>query len=218
MPAAIGSNDIGLDRGLLGDGRIVIFNRVGRKLLMVQPNYSYRAVTTDKAERRAVEQSFAQSIIWGFSIEAESNGHALVDATDFLLRDAMKVSNRLKSMKQGNYNLDKTRSAIYLPQSKNFPLNTELEATITFVNNDGETGNYVNSVTPSPEAITVRMHHSFVQLPDNNYQPRVLDPRSSFIDISYFDYSTPVSEPISKYFIIRHRLEKKTHRRQEAKR
>ena len=209
MPAAIGSNDIGLDRGLLGDGRIVIFNRVGRKLLMVQPNYSYRAVTTDKAERRAVEQSFAQSTLWGFSIEAESNGHALVDATDFLLRDAMKVSSRLQGMKQGNYSLDKTRSAIYLPQSKNFPLNTELEATITFVNNDGETGGYVNSVTPSAEAITVRMHHSFVQLPDNNYQPRVLDPRSSFIDISYFDYSTPVSEPISKYYIIRHRLEKK---------
>ena len=209
MPAAIGSNDIGLDRGLLGDGRIVIFNRVGRKLLMVQPNYSYRAVTTDKAERRAVEQSFAQSTLWGFSIEAESNGHALVDATDFLLRDAMKVSSRLKGMKQGNYSLDKTRSAIYLPQSKNFPLNTELEATITFVNNDGETGGYVNSVTPSAEAITVRIHHSFVQLPDNNYQPRVLDPRSSFIDISHFDYSSPVSEPISKYYIIRHRLEKK---------
>jgi Met-zincin/Domain of unknown function (DUF5117) len=209
MAAAIGSNDIGLDRGLLGDGRIVIFNRVGRKLLMVQPNYSYRAVTTDKAERRAVEQSFAQSTLWGFSIEAQTNETVLIDATDFLLRDAMKVSSRLRSMKQGNYSLEKSRSAIYLPQSKNFPLNTELEATITFVNSDGETGGHVNSVTPSSEAITVRMHHSFVQLPDNNYQPRELDPRSSFIDISYFDYSTPVSEPINKYYIIRHRLEKK---------
>jgi hypothetical protein len=209
MPAAIGSNDIGLDRGLLGGGHIVVFNRVGRKLLLVEPNYSYRAVTTDKAERRAVEQSFAQSTIWGFTIEAESNGHALVDATDFLLRDAMKVGNRLRSMKQGNYSMDKTRSAIYLPQSKNFPQNTELEATITLVNTDGETGGYINSVTPSPEAITVRIHHSFVQLPDNKYKPRVLDARSSFIDISFFDYSTPVAEPISKYFITRHRLEKK---------
>ena len=209
LPAAIGSNDIGLDRGLLGGERIVIFNKVGRKLLMVQPNYNYRAITTDKNERKAVEQSFAQSTLWGFSIEAESNGHVLVDATDFLLRDAMKVSNRLRSMRQGNFSLDKTRSAIYLPQSKNFPQNTELEATITFVNSDGETGNYLNSVTPSSEAVTVRMHHSFVQLPDNNYKPRVSDVRSSFIDISYFDYSTPVAEPIDKYFIIRHRLQKK---------
>ena len=209
LPAGLGSNDIGLDRGLLGDSRIVRFNRTGRKLLMVQPNYDYRALTSDKAERRAVEQSFAQSVLWGFTIEAESNGHVLVDATDFVFRDAMKVANRIKSMRQGNYTLDKTRSAFYLPQSRNFPQNTELEATLTFVNNDGEAGNYVQSVTPSSEAITLRLHHSFVQLPDNNYKPRVFDPRSSFINMSYFDYSTPVTESIEKHFIIRHRLEKK---------
>jgi Domain of unknown function (DUF5117) len=198
LPAALGSNDIGLDRGLLGDDRIIKFNRVGRKILMIQPNYAYRAITDDKAEKKAVEQSFAQSTLWGFTIEAESNGHALVDATDFLLRDAMKAGSRIRGMRQGNYSFDKSRSAIYLPQSKNFPQNTELEATITLVNTDGEAENYVRSVTPSVEAITLRMHHSFVQLPDNNYQPRVFDARSSFINTSYFDYSTPVSEPIEK--------------------
>lgn len=209
LPAALGSNDIGLDRGLLGDSRIIKFNRVGRKLMMVQPNYDYRAITNDKAERKAVEQSFAQSTLWGFAIEAESNGHVLVDATDFLLRDAMKAGSRIRGMKQGNYAFDKSRSAIYLPMSKNFPQNTELEATITLINNDGEAGNFIRTVVPSTEAITLRMHHSFVQLPDNNFQPRVFDPRSSFINISYFDYSTPVAEPIDKYFIIRHRLQKK---------
>ncbi|MET0465403.1 MAG: zinc-dependent metalloprotease [Chitinophagaceae bacterium] len=209
LPAGLGSNDIGLDRGLLGDNRIVRFNRTGRKLLMTQPNYDYRALSSDKAERRAVEQSFAQSVLWGFTIEAESTGRVLVDATDFLMRDAMKVASRIRGMRQGNYMLDKTRSAFYLPQSKNFPQNTELETTLTFVNNDGEAGNFVQQVTPSSEAITLRLHHSFVQLPDNNYQTRVFDPRSSFISMSYFDYSTPVTEPIDKYFIIRHRLEKK---------
>src|SRR5690242_11500258 len=97
LPAGLGSNDIGLDRGLLGDTRIVKFEKIGRKILMVQPNYNYRAVTQDAAEKRSVEQSFAQSTIWGFTVEAESNGKELVDATDFLLRDAMRVGNRLKS-------------------------------------------------------------------------------------------------------------------------
>lgn len=209
LPAGLGSNDIGLDRGLLGDSRIVRFNRTGRKLLMIQPNYDYRAITNDRSEKKAVEQSFAQSVLWGFSIEAESNGRLLVDATDFVFRDAMKVASRIRGMRQGNYSLDKTRSAFYLPQSKNFPLNTELEATLTFVNNDGEAGNYVQSVAPSAEAITIRTHHSFVQLPDNNYKPRLFDARSSYINMSYFDYSTPVSEPIDKYYILRHRLQKK---------
>jgi len=209
LPAGLGSNDVGLDRGLLGSERIVKFSKVGRKILLIQPNYNYRAVTNDVAEKRAVEQSFAQSTLWGFVAEAETGTRILVDATDFLLRDAMQVSNRLRSNQQGNYSLEKSRSVIYWPRTKNFPMNSEFEATVTFVNNDGNTGNYVNSVTPSAEAITLRLHHSFVQLPDNDYKPRVFDPRSSYIPVSFYDYSTPVSEPVEKFFIMRHRLKKK---------
>jgi hypothetical protein len=209
LPAGLGSNDVGLDRGLLGNTSLVKFTRVGNKVLMTQPNYDFRAITNDAAEKRAVEQSFAQSTLWGFTIEAESKGNVLVDATPFLMRDAMQVTNRLAASKQGNYSIDPTRSAMYLPQTKNFPLNTEFETTITFLTKDPRPGNFVTSVTPTPDAITLRMHHSFVQLPDTNYKPRKFDARSSFIPLSYFDYSTPVSEPIEKYYIRRHRLEKK---------
>ncbi|RXK60974.1 DUF5117 domain-containing protein [Lacibacter luteus] len=209
LPGGLGSNDIGLDRGLLGEDRVVKFSKTGRKVLLIQPNYSYRALSNSAAERRAVEQAFAQTTVWGFTVEAESNGKVLVDATDFLLRDAMKVSNTIRRMRQGNYVLDKTRSAMYLPRTKNFPLNSELEVTVTYANSDGEVGNYVQAVTPSTEAITLRIHHSLVQLPDNNYKPRVFDPRSSYIPISFYDYASPVSDPIEKYYIIRHRLNKK---------
>lgn len=209
LPQGLGSNDVGLDRGLQGGGRIVKFEKAGRKILLIQPNYDYRAVTTDAAEHRAVEQSFASSTLWGFTAEAETNGVVLVDGTDFMLRDAMQVSNRLRRQQQGSYTLDKTRSALYLPRTKNFPLNTEIEASLTFVNSDGTTGRFINSVAPSPEAITLRMHHGFVQLPDSNYKPRIFDPRSSFIPVSFYDYSTPVSEPLEKKYILRHRLQKK---------
>lgn len=209
LPAALGSNDIGLDRGLTHEPKIVKFERVGRKILLVQPNYMYRAMTTDLNQKRAVEQSFAQSVLWGFKAEAETGHTVLVNATDFLLRDAMDVSNTLKEKNEGRYTVDNSRSALYLPTTKDFPLNTELEATITLVNSDGSAGKQVVSVTPTPEAITVRMHHSFVQLPDNKYVPRVFDPRSSYSALGYFDYSTPVAEPIIKYYAVRHRLEKK---------
>jgi len=39
LPAGLGSNDIGLDRGLLGSTSIVKFSRIGRKILLIQPNY-----------------------------------------------------------------------------------------------------------------------------------------------------------------------------------
>jgi hypothetical protein len=209
LPAGLGSNDLGLDRGRLGNTSIIKFTRVGNKILMVQPNYNFRAITNDIAEKRAVEQSFAQSVLWGFTAEAESKGSVLVDATAFLMRDAIQVSNTLQRNKQGNYSIDLSRSAMYLARTKNFPLNSEFETTITFVTKDAVPGNYVSSVTPSADAVTLRMHHSFVQLPDNNYKPRSFDARSGFIPVSYFDFSTPVTEPINKFLTMRHRLRKK---------
>jgi len=207
LPAGIGSNDIGLDRGQLGKTGIVRFERSGPKVLLIEENLGYRAVTDDADERRAVHDSFAESALWGFTITAEENGHALVDATDFFLRDAHGIPATLRRTKQGAYKLDPSRCAIYLPQTKNFPLNTEVEATLTFAGD--EPGPWVREVTPSPESITVREHHSFVQLPPPGYKPRVYDPRSSFFGIAYKDYATPVSEPIVKRFTARHRLEKK---------
>jgi hypothetical protein len=208
LTAGLGSNDIGLDRNQLGEERVVYWNKVANKILLVQPNQKYRALTNDKAEQRAVRESFAQSVLYGFEIEAVENEKILINLTEFLLRDAHGIADRIRNMKQGIYRLDMSRSALYLPRTKNFPQNAEFESTLTFVGGT-DAGNYVNAVVPSAEAISLRLHHSFVQLPDNEYTPREYDSRSSYINISYFDYSTPVSEPIDKKFAIRHRLKKK---------
>ena len=167
LPAGVGSNDIGLDRGQLAGTRIVKFQRVGPKVLMIQPNYRFRAITDNVDEQKAVEQAFAQSVLWGFTVTADEPGKVLVDATDFYMQDARDVIGVLRSQQQGTYSLDKTRSAFYLPRTKNFPQNTEVEVTLTFTGQ--ATGGFIRSVTPTPNSITVRQHHSFVQLPDGNY-------------------------------------------------
>ena len=208
LPAGLGSNDIGLDRGQIGDSRIVFFQRVGKKLLLTQPNTDYRAVTSDPREQKAVNESFAQSILFSFNVEAEEANILLVDATSFLLRDAHGAADRIRKMKQGTYSLNEGRSAIYIKNTKNFPKNSEFEATLTFVGGS-DAGRFVQTVAPSVEAITLRMHHSFVELPDNNYQPRQYDIRSGYFGNTYFDYGSDISEPIQKMIINRHRLFKK---------
>ncbi|MEN9685262.1 MAG: hypothetical protein RLZZ28_1048 [Bacteroidota bacterium] len=208
LPAGLGSNDIGLDRGLIGGSRIVYFNKVGKKLLLVQPNYSYRASSTDKNEQRAVKESFAQSTLASFTIEEDESDKVLVDATSFFVRDAQNVADRIRLMRQGTYTFSEPRSAIYLANTKNFPLNSEFEASVSFTGGS-DAGRFVTTVTPSAEAITVRMHHSFIQLPDNNYRPRKYDIRSGYFGITYFDYSSPFSDQIEQMFIARHRLQKK---------
>jgi len=207
LTAGIGSNDIGLDRNQLGRERIVKFERRGPKILMTEPNYFYRAVSNNEAERKAVIESFAQSVLWGFTIEAEEGNKFLVDASDFLLQDVHDVSGTLKSSQQGSYSLDRSRSAFYLQRTKNFPQNTEFEVTLTFTGQ--ATGEYIRTVTPTASSVTVREHHSFIQLPDNNFKPRKFDPRAGYYSTSYYDYATPIGESLEKRLITRHRLQKK---------
>jgi hypothetical protein len=208
LSTGVGSNPLGLDRGQLGRSHVVSFQRIGPKVLMVESNYSYRAISTDRAERRAVEESFAQSVLWGFKVEATEADRVLVDATAFFLRDAHGVIDRLRQARQGQYRFDESRSAFYLPRTKAFPKNTEVETVLTLAS-DAETGPMVRETVPSPQSITVREHHSLVELPDNNYKPRNLDPRVGAFGITFYDFASPINEPVEKRWISRHRLQKK---------
>ena len=165
LTAGMGSNDIGLDRNQLGQDRIVYFHRVGPKVLLIQPNYRYRANTNEPKEKVSVADGFAKSTLWGFEVAVEENDRVLVDATDFFLTDAHGVVAKLKEQKMGDYKIDKSRSAIYIPGTINFPENTEIEALMTYTGTNP--GTYVRQVTPTPESITMRLHHSFVKLPDD---------------------------------------------------
>ncbi|WP_436514618.1 zinc-dependent metalloprotease [Ekhidna sp. To15] len=207
LAAGVGSNDIGLDRGQLGSERVVKFEKYGNKLLLVQPNYDYRAVSENQDEVKSVAEAFATSVIGGFEIKTKSDNSYLIDITHFLLRDSHDVSGRLRGSNQGSFSVDKSRSAIYMDATFNFPKNTEFESILTF--SGDARGWWLRSVTPNPDAVTVRTHHSFIELPDNNYTPRVFDPRSGFFNISYQDYATPIEDPLVKRYIVRHRLEKK---------
>ncbi len=207
LAAGVGSNDLGLDRGQLGDTRVVKFERSGPKVFLVQPNQGYRALSENENEVLSVEEAFAKSVLYGFKVEKEEKGKVLIDITNMLLADAHGVVQRIKRAKQGSYSKDASRSAVYLPRTKNFEDNSEFEATITFKGTPS--GKYLRSVTPTPEAVTVRMHHSFVRLPDSGYQKRAFDPRAGYYPISYQDYATPIEESLVKRYIRRHRLEKK---------
>ncbi|MEO2061790.1 MAG: zinc-dependent metalloprotease [Christiangramia sp.] len=207
LTSGVGSNDIGLDRGQLGGEAVVKFVKAGNKLLLVQPNMDYRAITDNSAEKASVAEAFAKSVIFGFEIKEQKEGKYLIDLTPFLMEDVHGVTDRLKRGDYGTYKLDKSKSALSLDRTRAFPENVEFEALLTF---EGEPkSRTINSVVPDPKHITVTEHHSFVKLPDDNYKKRLFDPRSGAIFISYMDCASPVYEPIMKRFAIRHRLEKK---------
>jgi hypothetical protein len=207
MPQGIGSNDIGLDRGQLGDTRLVKFERYGNKVLLKQLNTQYRASSSNLAEQASIDEAFADSVIAGFPVVASDDAGVVIDYTDFLLSDIHQISQRLTRTKQGSYKIDPKRSGVFLKRSKAFPENTELEALVTF--GGSKPGQYVNQVTPDPISISVHLHHSLVKLPDADYQPREFVPFSGFWSVGYQDYSVAIEDSMTKQFIPRHRLSKK---------
>ena len=207
LARGVGSNDLGLDRGQLGATKVVEFQRAGPKMLLIQHNLDYRAQTDDADAQNAVDESFARSVIWGFEILGKRDGMILIDATDFLIRDAHRITARLAGDEEGDFTPDPSRSAIFMQNTKAFPDNSEVEAIVTFAGR--ATGPWLPTVMPNAESFSVHLHHSFIRLPDDAYEPLPLEPRSGFFGTDFLDYASPVGDSLQVAFARRHRLEKK---------
>ena len=207
MGSGLGSNPVGIDRGQLRGTHVFEARRIGPRVLLVEPNYEFRAITENTAEARAVRDAFAPSVHWGFDIVARTGDRVLVDATEFFMRDARGVITQIEQRGQGSFQLDASRSAIYLPNTKSFPENTEVEAMLTFTSD--RPGNLVSGVAATGSSFTVRQHHSFIQLPGPGYQPRVADPRIGVNGPTVRDYASPIDEDMRIRWVARHRLQKR---------
>jgi hypothetical protein len=208
LATGVGSNALGLDRGTLGDGVVVRFERHGPRLLLVQQNTGFRALSArTPGEAQAVVESFPTSVRGAFPIQAEEGGRFLIDATDFFLQDAFGVAAGIRRGQQGEFRLDRDRSAIYMPRTKAFPKNTEVEALLTFAGDNP--GPEIRRHTPDGRSLSLRQHHSFVELPDSGYRPRAFDPRVGVNPLTFYDFSQPLTGRYVQRWIARWRLEKK---------
>lgn len=204
LPHGVGSNDIGLDRGQLGQTRMVQFEQHGPYLVLKQLNTDFRASSDNISEKQAVTQAFAESILWRGKIVAGKQ--AIVSLNDLVINDLHGVVDVLAATKQGQYSLDDNRSVI-LPQGiKSFERNADVDVNLTFTTS--KAGEQVASVTPDAKFLSVRVRYSFVQLPDEGFEPRSYHPMSGYLSDQYIDYSTAVDQPLVQRHLLKHRLQK----------
>lgn len=203
----LGSNPVGLDRNQLGATKLIALRRLGGRILVEHLNTSYRAMSEDANEARATAQSFATSVLWAGELAAlDADGSALVDFTPFLLLDAHGIVATLKSTGQGTWTLDNGRSVVDLQACLAFPQNLEFEVILTF--GSSEPGDEVRATAPTPQSLSLTLHHSILQLPEPGYMPRDYDPRIGCYPLQFADYAAALDGPIEKRWIMRHRLEK----------
>ncbi|MEP7344907.1 MAG: zinc-dependent metalloprotease [Gemmatimonadaceae bacterium] len=207
MASGLGSNPIGIDRGQLGETMVLVAKRTGPRVLLLEPNYRFRARSNSADEVESVRDAFAPSVHWGFDVVAATGTSVLVDATAFFLRDARGVIQQIAERGQGTFQLDATRSALYPERIKSFPNNTEVEAMLTFTST--APGPLVAGVAATGEAVTLREHHSFMRLPDDGYRPRFADPRIGVSGADVMDFAQPVDQEVMLHYATRFRLKKK---------
>jgi Met-zincin/Domain of unknown function (DUF5117) len=199
-----GSVEMPLDRGIMGTS-VIHFHRSGPRVLVVQQNLSYRAVSGHDALVENVRDSFPSSVTAALPVEADDRGRVLVDATPLFMRDAANVVSVLRRANQGSFRFDATRSGFHPPRMKAFPDNTEIETIATFAAD--QPGPLVATVTPDPQSLTLRIHHSFLRAPVG-YMPRTADPRIGVSSVSFRDYAKPFNESTEVEWVTRWRLEK----------
>ncbi|HPE47348.1 MAG TPA: zinc-dependent metalloprotease [Hyphomonas sp.] len=208
LTAGLGSNPIGLDRGLFDGGAIIAFRRVGKKLVAEKENWTYRATADNPLEKKAVRESFAQSFIWSGEVIAEGpDGQLLVDISGFLTRDALDVIGTLKRNPDGGtFSLADDRSMPDVSAALAFPDNDEFDAYLTLKSDDPKSE--VLATAADAHAVTLVQHVSLVRLPDDGYTPRMFDVRSGGIDVPFYDFSAPLGGEVRQAFARRFRLEK----------
>lgn len=208
LRTGLGSNDVGLDRGQLGETYFVEVRRLGDRVLIEAPNLRYRAQSAFPDERRTVRESFATSVLWAGKVAGlDPDGACVVDLTPLVVRDAHDVAGTLRAAQQGAYRLDLARSVLDPAQCASFPDNLEFEALLTYTT-DGSPGPYVRTTAPEATSVTLTQHASLVRPPAAGYKPRSFDPRVGTFHIAYQDYAAPLEEPLEKRLSCRHRLEK----------
>ncbi|WP_262694865.1 zinc-dependent metalloprotease [Kordiimonas aquimaris] len=207
LTAGLGSNPVGLDRSSPAGNFIMSFRRAGDMVIAVVENQSFRATATNPTEKRAVETSFAQSVIWSTSIVAENeDGSLLIDFSSFLKRDARGVVAQLRNRGQGSFKLENSRSYVDTNAAHAFPRNLEFDAHVTF--SSTAPGGEVRATTPVPQAVSLIMHTTLLALPDDGYTPREYDERAGLINTSYTDMSAPLDGSTVVNVARRFRLEK----------
>jgi hypothetical protein len=206
LPYGLGSNDVGLDRGQLGDTHMVEFRRAGNRVLLVERNTRFEASSPDPLEQLSAREAFAESVLWAGDILAEEDGTVLFDFSPYLLGDRHGIGQRLDDTGQGQYSVDAARSIVLAAEAKSFPDNTEMEALLTF-SGPGK-GQFVRDVAMDPKSLTMRQRISLVRLPEAGFTPRRYHPGSGGFNVGSIDFSQPLSQSLDVRYQLRFRLDK----------
>ncbi|MBS0333458.1 MAG: zinc-dependent metalloprotease [Proteobacteria bacterium] len=207
LKTGLGSAPIGLDRARVGQSKILVFRRLGARVVAEYENTRFTAAHGTADEAAAARDAFAVSTVWAGRVEGVTpDGRVLVDLSTFLTRDAEDIAGDLQRSGERGFHIVPDLSVADPGAVMVFPQNLEFEARQT-ITSDTPTAE-VRNIAPDPKLITITVRHSLIKLPEPGYVPRIADPRTGGFNAIVYDYSAPLDQDIAIRLAPRHRLEK----------
>ena len=207
LKTGLGSAPVGLDRARISQSKILVFRRIGQKVIAEYENPRFVAAGASADEQAAARDAFAISTVWAGKVEGvTADGRVLVDLSSFLTRDVEDIAGDLQRSGERGFKIVPDLSVADPAAVKVFPLNLEFEARQTFASDTP--GPEVRNIAPDAKLITLTVRHSLIKLPEPGYVPRYFDPRSGGFDSIVYDYAAPLDKDIAVRLAHRFRLEK----------
>ncbi|MFB2923681.1 zinc-dependent metalloprotease [Aerosakkonema funiforme] len=205
---ASGIGERGIYSGLPLQDFLFYLRRVNNNLHFIVRNVNFRTSQGDP-QARSVDRSFSDSVLYSLPIKSThpQQQTMLVDLGDLLLKDVPNLSAMLTQVLDIRYQLDKDKT--YFGAAKAFPLNIEIDSVYNFSSSDNSSDRVYLPTVPDTRAVTLKVHYSFSQLPENNgYIPRLADERIGYFITTYQDFSKDDSRDLYVRYINRWHLQK----------
>jgi hypothetical protein len=164
---------------------LVRFERRGGQIVVLWPNW-YAQAPGSLANQLANQSNFPDSVAGVGDIAAEdgSTGHVVFDVSS-LLNDELDLRNIVDEglPPDQTYRLDSSLS--YVDSVKAFPLNDVITVAQTWATD----AKHIIDTAPDARRLRIKVVYNFIQLPDDNYRPRLADDRMGIYDDIYLDFA-----------------------------
>ena len=195
---ADGVVDAGSFRGAYGPRFVFTLERRFDEVAIIRENTAFY-FDPDNAISRASEANIARAVLAVQPIVAkdEETGALLIEADSLFLSEAWTQlspsrdpdADPRRQFTVGDFDADKSQ----ILALRSYPLNTDIEVEYVFHNPKPLV--YGSDAVTDPRNISVKAMHSLIEMPDNDYQPRMADARLGSFNQRITDLTSTKSAP-----------------------
>jgi hypothetical protein len=191
-----GLNELGVGRGYYNDSYIFYIKKYFDKLQFIKSNTSFYFDKNSKLSKSS-DANISDAVLASVKILAhdETAGEYLIDFNDLILTETF-IATDLGTLSSYDSTIESIQS---------FPKNTNIKTKYVYLNSNNKD---FSIAVADPSVFSIKVFHTFMDVPDDNYEPRMNDQRVGYFVTQTNDMTT--TKPVNyRDFIQRWRLIKK---------